>query len=136
MAAKLCLSATHAALERAKPRERRLPLLPGWRAAHFRQLFPFHFAAEPVALRGAMAMLPRDLSYRVLVHRGVWRGRAGVTQGYTLGRCSLAGTAASSAPARLRPSKASWMCRGLPCWAITAGDYPGVPRQGSPALTL
>lgn len=83
-----------------------------------------------------MAMLPQDLSYRVLVHRGVWRERARVTQGYILGRCSLAGTAASSTPARLHPSKAGWKRQSSPCWAIAAGDYPGVPGQGSPALTL
>lgn len=39
-------------------------------------------------------------------------------------------------PHRLHPAMASWMCWGLPCWGIANGDWPGVPGQGSLALTL
>lgn len=52
------------------------------------------------------------------------------------------GAAASQArqppphPHRLHPAMASWMCWGLPCWGIANGDWPGVPGQGSLALTL
>lgn len=127
----LCSSGTHAASERAEPPEHTLPSLPGRRAAHFGQLSPLRFAAELVALREAMATLPRHLSYQVLARRGVPRGRAGVTRGCVSGRCSLTSAAASSAPARLRPSRTSWMQRGLPSRGITAE----VPGQGSPALT-
>lgn len=38
-------------------------------------------------------------------------------------------------PHRLHPAMASWMRWALSCWGIANGDWPGVPGQGSLALT-
>jgi len=108
--------------------EQRLPSLPGCRMARFRQLFPLHHTAEPVAPGRTMATLPWDLSNRC--------SRTGACRGESRG----SGAASPGAEPRrhlslLRPVKAGWVCWGSlghRCWGLPGHPCTGVPGPLTP----